>query len=361
MRARRPRWSSVAKVALITGFALLLAACGTSDLPQDALTPAGPTARAQDDLWKLVFPIAVVVFVLVQGLIIFAVIRFRAKGDEVDLPKQVAGNTRLEIAWTIVPALLLLYIAFPTVATIFEQAAEPDEAERVDVTVVGKQYWWEFVYPQSGVVTANEMVIPTGTPVYVQLDGIATYELDDGAEDQASNLVMHSFWVPKLAGKVDFVPGHDDRYVTLEADEPGRYAGQCAEFCGLSHANMKFDVVAVEPAEYDDWIAAQSEEAGQPEDEQLRLGYDLFGANCVACHAVDGHEASVGVRTGPNLTHFASRETFAGGIFENADTEQLKAWIANPQREKPGAQMIPFGSLADEELDALAAYLQSLD
>ena len=363
MRADRPRWSSAARVALITGLVMLLAACGRIDLPQGGLSPEGPVARAQDNLWQLTFPIAVVVFVLVQGLIIVAVIKFRAKPTDKGLPKQVHGNTLLEIVWTIVPALLLVGIAFPTVSTIFELAQEPDEAERLEVTVVGKQYWWQFEYPNEGILTANEMVIPAGVPVYLQLDGIGDYIDEDGNEQidaDAGNFVMHSFWVPRLAGKLDLVPGHY-RYMTVEADEPGRYLGQCAEFCGLSHANMKFEVVALEQAEYDEWVESQLEPANEPADEQQELGYDLFGVNCVQCHSVDGHEASGGARQGPDLTHFMSRETYAGAIFDTEDSEQLTDWIRHSAGEKPGSQMMQFTELSDEELDALTAYLQNLD
>jgi cytochrome c oxidase subunit II len=363
MRLRRPGRADLARVALVAGMLLLLAACGRTDIadfPQDALSPDGPIARAQDRLWQQVFPIAVAVFVLVQGLIIFAMIRFRARGDETELPRQYAGNTRLEIAWTLVPALILVWIAVPTVQTIFQLAEAAPEGERVDVRVVGKQFWWQFEYPGTPVVTANELVIPTGTPVELELDGIGEYELPNGQMARDENLVMHSFWVPRLAGKLDYVPNHE-RFLRIEADEPGVYRGQCAEFCGLSHANMRFYVTALEPAEFEAWLEEQSQDAREPQTEQEQLGYDLVGANCVACHAVRGHEGDGGSRIGPDLTHFASREEFAGAIFRTEDVEQLKRWIENPQREKPGSQMLPFPNLSEEELDALAAYLLSLE
>ncbi len=363
MRLRRPVRKDLARVALVLGLILLLAACGRTDiseLPQDALSPDGPVAAAQDRLWNQVFTIAVVVFVLVQSLLIFAMLRFRARGNETELPRQYAGNTRLEIAWTLVPALILVWIAVPTVQTIFQLAEAAPEGERVDVRVVGKQYWWQFEYPGTGVVTANEMVIPINTPIEVELDGIGAYEDANGNEQRDADLVLHSFWVPRLAGKLDYVPNHK-RFLRIEADEPGVYRGQCAEFCGLSHANMRFYVRAVEQAEFDAWLEQQAADAREPQTEQEQLGYDLVGANCVACHSVRGHEANGGSRVGPDLTHFAGRDEFAGAIFRTDDTEQLKRWIQNPQREKPGAQMLPFPDFTDEELDALAAYLQSLD
>jgi cytochrome c oxidase subunit II len=362
MRLRRPGRNDLARVALVVGMMLLLAACGRTDIadfPQDALSPDGPIARSQDALWQQVFPIAVAVFILVQAMIIIAMVKFRARGNETELPRQYAGNTRLEIAWTLVPALILVWVAVPTIQTVFDLAEEAPEGERVDVRVVGKQYWWQFEYPADGVLTANELVIPTGTPIHIELDGIGRYEID-GQEATEENLVLHSFWVPRLAGKLDYVPNHE-RFMTIEADEPGTYRGQCAEFCGLSHANMRFYVTAVTPEEFEQWLAEQAEDAREPQSAEEQLGYDLVGANCVACHAVRGHESNGNSRVGPDLTHFASREEFAGAIFRSDDTEQLKAWIANSQREKPGSQMLPFPNLTDEELDALAAYLQSLE
>lgn len=350
-----------ARAALLVGLVGLLAACGVTDpadYPLDALSPQGPIARAQDDLWRLVFPIAVVVFVLVQGLIIVAIVRFRARDD--DVPKQVHGNTRLEIAWTILPAAVLVAIAVPTVQTIFELDREPDAGERLDVNVVGKQYFWEFEYAESGVFTANELVVPVDTPVYLTLDGTPEYERADGSSATANDLVIHSFWVPRLAGKKDFVPGHENHLI-LQADEPGRYLGNCAEFCGLSHANMRIRVVALEQASFDEWLEAQQQPAASPDDALAAQGEELFGQQCVICHSVQGHPENGGVRIAPDLTHLMSREEFAGAIFDVDDDEQLRRWIRNAPGEKPGAQMNAFTELTDEELDALLAYLRTLE
>jgi cytochrome c oxidase subunit II len=351
------------RVGLMVALVALLAACGTTDradYPLDALSPEGPVAQAQDDLWRLVFPIAVGVFILVQGLIIIAVIKFRARPDDTAITKQVHGNTRLEIAWTIVPAAILVWIAIPTVQTIFSLDAEPDAGERLDVTVVGKQYWWEFEYPDLGIVTANELYIPVDTPVYLTLDGTPSYELADGTVTQDTNLVLHSFWVPRLAGKKDFVPGHENN-LTIQADNTGRFLGNCAEFCGLSHANMRFAVVAVTAVEFEEWVEGQQQPADSPDDALAAEGEDLFGQQCVICHAVEGNPEDRGVRIGPDLTHFMTREDFAGAIFDVDDDEQLRRWIANAPAEKPGAQMNPFPELTEEELDALIAYLRTLE
>jgi cytochrome c oxidase subunit 2 len=363
--AARRRW--LAWTALL---GLLLAGCATEGLPQSAMDPAGPIARSENNLWNYVFIIAVGVFILVQGLILWAVFRYRDRGGD-DIPKQIAGNTRLELLWTVIPALILVGIAVPTVSTIFELSTEPGD-EALDVRVVGKQYWWEFEYldeDTQGVVTANELHIPTGRPVFLQMQSLSAVQPDPGLDaapdisQPVSAGVIHSFWVPRLAGKQDVVPGHTRR-MTIEADEPGRYPGQCAEFCGLSHARMRFEVVAHDPAEFEAWIAAQAEPAQTPDDQLAQEGEALFEeATCIACHAIDGYEESTGsaaaVRIGPDLTHFASRDAFAGGVIENNE-ENLKAWLANPQQVKAGAQMPNLG-LSDGDIDALTAYLQSLE
>jgi cytochrome c oxidase subunit 2 len=364
--ARRRRW-----LAWIVLLAVVLAGCATEGLPQSAMDPAGPIARTEDNLWKIVFPIAVGVFILVQGLILFAVFRYRDRGGD-EIPKQVAGNTRLELLWTFIPALILVGIAIPTVGTIFDLAREPGD-DALDVRVVAKQYWWEFEYlgdEGQGVVLANELHIPTGRPVYLQMQSLSPTQPDPGIEarpdaaDPVSAGVVHSFWVPRLAGKQDVVPGHTRR-MTIQADGPGVYPGQCAEFCGLSHARMRFEVIAHEPAEFEQWLASQSEPAEPAQDGLAQEGEALFEERtCVACHAINGYEQNTGtaanVRVGPNLTHFASRRRFAGGVFDVRDQAQLRAWLADPQAVKSGAQMPNLG-LSEGDIEALTAYLYSLE
>lgn len=335
------------------------------------MDPAGPVARTEDQLWDLVFWIAVAVFVLVQGLILYAVFKFRDRGGD-DIPKQVAGNTRLEVIWTIIPTLILVGIAVPTVQTIFELARAPGD-EALEVRVVGKQYWWAFEYlgdEGQGVITATELHIPTNRPVALQMQALSATQPDPGPDadpavgEPVSNGVIHSFWVPRLAGKQDAVAGHT-RLLTIEADEPGTYPGQCAEFCGLSHARMRFSVIAHEPAEFERWIADQAKPAQPANDGLVAQGQELFSSQqCISCHAIQGYEAAAGqaadVRIGPNLTHFASRQTFAGGFLDVDDPEQLKAWLRDPPGIKPGAQMPNLG-LSDQQIEALSAYLYSLE
>lgn len=370
MRARRP----LVGWGLLLGTVLLASGCAiggdtAGEFPQNALDPAGPIARSQDALWNLVFPIAIVVFILVQGVILIAVFRFRDRGEDAP-PKQVAGNTRLELMWTAVPALILAIIAVPTVGGIFELADDPGE-DALQVRVIGKQFWWEFQYlgdEGQGVVTANELHIPAERPVRLQMEALNpqvpdTYDEADpeGSRSlQSQGGVIHSFWVPRLAGKQDVVPGYE-RIMRIEADKPGeRYSGQCAEFCGLAHAEMRFQVVTHTPDEFAAWLEQQSQPAASGLEGLAAQGEDLFGVNCVACHVVDGHPANAGIRIGPNLTHFASRQVFAGGLFDNDDPEQIAAWLRNPSEVKPGAQM-PNVGLAEDEIDALVEYLQTLE
>jgi cytochrome c oxidase subunit 2 len=285
---------------------------------------------------------------------------------------QVHGNTKLEIFWTLVPALILAGIAVPTVRTIFELDAEPDGAIRVEV--IGHRWWWEYRYPDhGGFVTANEIVIPVDVPVRLEM----TAE-EAGSAERA---VIHSFWIPKLGGKQDVVPGRTTT-LNIQADEEGRYLGMCGEYCGLSHANMRARAVAVSQAEFDEWVAQQQQPAAEPEPGTLAAeGAELFGAlensprSCVACHAISGRgDAQAGV--GPDLTHLMSRKEFAGAIFdlyerdENGDftdepnTELLAEWLRDPPAMKPMQPEDNIGmpnlNLSDEEIEALVAYLITL-
>jgi cytochrome c oxidase subunit 2 len=322
-------------VALVV---LLLTGCA-EDAPLDALEPDGPFARKADRLWDLTFALAVFVFIVVEGLIVYAVFRFRRRGDD-DNPRQVHGNPRVEITLTILPALLLAFVAVPTVATVFELAEDPKDG--LEITVVGHQWWWEYDYGELGVVTANELHIPTRRTVQLRLE---------------SADVIHSFWIPKLAGKKDVMPGRSNEML-LQADRPGIYGGNCAEFCGLSHANMRPSVVAHPPDEFEEWVASQRAAAVAPaEGSDAATGLQLFNAKgCAGCHTVDG--VSQG-KIGPNLTHLHARQTFAAGIFEMTDAN-LAAWLRDPPGEKPGAKMPNLG-LNESEIADLVAYLRTLE
>ena len=379
MRQRGGKGKVRKRLTLVLGvlaLAALAAACAPN-ATQDAMNPQGPYARESYDLIVPVFWVAAAIFVLVEGVLLFVVFRYRRrKGRAAEVPPQIHGNNRLEIAWTILPALILAGVAVPTVTTIFDLAEEPT-GQVLEVNVLGHQWWWEFDYPNEGIITANELHIPTGEPVYLTLcsvglgygqqptpndcqpgppEGQAPAAVGDG--------VIHSFWVPELAGTQDVVPGRTNT-LTLQADHPGRYSGQCKEFCGLSHAYMKFVVVAHTPADYAAWVANQQADAVTPQAGSLAAtGMDVFlNGQCIACHAIQGLEDANGnplqANGGPSLTHFASRECFAGCIFHSADPKQLAAWLENPPAMKAGSWMPDYG-LSQEQIQALVAYLQSL-
>jgi cytochrome c oxidase subunit 2 len=360
--------------------ALLTAACAPH-ATQSSLKPAGPYAQEIDNLYKPVFWIAATIFVIVEGLLLFIVFRYRRrKRHRREAPSQIHGNQRLEIAWTIVPAIILVGVAIPTVSTIYALAAQPT-GRVLDVNVIGHQWWWEFDYPGLRVITANELHIPTGEPVYVSLcaaglgyDQPAPNACQPGPPSGAppasvGDDVIHSFWVPQLAGKQDVVPGRTN-HLTLEADHPGVYTGQCAEFCGLSHAYMRFKVVAQTPADFDAWVRQQQANAAIAASGSLAAqGQDLFtgvaGAGtgwCIQCHAVQGLKDSKGqpvvANGGPNLTHLMSRDCFAGCTLAMTQANLTK-WLENPPALKPGSWMPDYG-LSDQQVRALVAYLMSL-
>jgi cytochrome c oxidase subunit II len=323
--------------------ALVVPACA-GDEPQNVLDPQGPVAEEADQLWDITFLIAVVIFVIVEGLLIFAIVRFRARpGREA---AQFHGNTKVEVALTAIPALILAGLAVPTVSTIFNLAEEP--ANALQIRVVARQFWWEYEYTDLDVKTANELHIPTGQPVFLTLEGAD---------------VNHSFWVPKLTGTQDVLPGRVN-HMQFTASRPGTYLGQCKEFCGLSHANMRLRVIAHTPTEFQQWVSEQQEPASSPteelaaEGERILLEEDLpAGGRCTDCHAIAGTDAQG--TTGPDLTHFAARETFAGAIFRRTD-ENLANWLRNPEAVKIGALMPDYG-LSEDQIRALVAYLQSLE
>lgn len=359
---------------------LILAACSGSG-PQSALDPAGPIGRTIDDLWQLVFIMATVVFVIVQAALLYTIIRFRArKGDESE-PVQVHGNTKLEIAWTIVPVVILASIGYPIVKGIFDVRAIAEGADVLQVQVTGHQWWWEFEYidlvDETGrtLVTANELYIPEDTEVNLTM---------------TSADVIHSFWVPMLAGKRDVVPNRITN-MTLIADDPtppdAPHPGQCAEYCGLAHADMRVNVHVRTQADFDAWAVGQLAPAAIPTEGPAAAGYETF-ATCIACHNVkaagpDGIEDIGPVRTievdgvtftssyAPNLTHFGGRRTFGSGTFEN-DAEHLAQWLANPADLKPNRSELnnvaegrilgmPNFNLSDDDINNLIALLEGWD
>jgi cytochrome c oxidase subunit II len=348
---------------------VVLAACAPN-ATQSSLDPAGPTAQAEKDLFVPVFWTAVAVFVLVEGGIVLIAVKYRRKKGRDRMPPQIHGNTRLEIGWTILPALVLAVVMVPTVGLIWD-LARPPAPDALHVTVKGYQWWWGFEYTDEEMATsydkqisvADVLVIPTGREVYLSLesDGGLIVNDDPAASDYQ---VIHSFWAPRLFGKQDVVPGRTN-HILFAADEPGVFTGQCAEFCGLQHARMKFKIVALSPGDWETWVANEQQGGTDPTDPLAQKGQEIFmnplsdgrGA-CTACHAIGGTDA--GAIAGPDLTHFAAdtHSCFAGCNWDTTDVAALKAWLRDPGAVKLGAKM-PNYQLTDEEIDALVAYLYS--
>ncbi len=411
---------SLRRAAPVMGLATVLVVLGAcaKDAPQDTLQPAGPDARMIDDLISPIFGIAGIVFVLVLGGAVFLAFKFRAKDDEHydDLPSQIHGNNVLEIGWTILPAVVLLITGVFSVAAILDLNEAPPR-DSVSVQVIGHQWWWEYRYDMDGngrfddpddIVTANDLVIPVDEPVALSV---------------TSRDVIHSFWVPRLNGKRDAVPNRSHPW-RIQADEVGEYIGQCTEYCGLSHAEMRIKTVAVERSEFEAW-AERQQTVATPYDEddtsEAAEGYRVFtGQLCASCHLVDGvnddafSDADIpefnrdimggpgtitdpllqGSRHAPNLTHLMSRTTFAGAKFDlRRDTEEcealglewsateenlercldraaLEAWLRDPPAEKamhaeevPGRSPrrgMPNLQLTEDQIDQLIAYLSTL-
>jgi len=331
------RGSAVA--LLLAAVAVAVTAC-SGEFPQSTLHPTADFSQEIDALYRTIFWWALGVFVVVESALLFVIVRYRQRPDSGE-PKHIHGSTLLEVAWTLAPAVVLVFIAVPTIRTIFRTEGTPPKGA-LAVEVVGHQWWWEFTYPDLGITTANELHLPQGRPVGFTM---------------TSKDVIHSFWVPKLGGKRDVMPGRTTR-ISFTPDSVGEVYGQCAEFCGDSHANMRFRVVVQTPEDFQRWVAAQQAPPAPVDSAQAQVaaGSQLFMTKgCLACHTIEGRSAGV---IGPNLTHLASRGTIAAGILPN-DAEGLTRWLRNPPGEKPGSLMpkIPF---TDDELAAMVAYLQTL-
>ena len=377
-KSRKARRTGPRVAALLALLVLVLSACSGTG-PQTALNPEGPIGRTIDDLWELVFIIATIVFFIVETAIVYVIIRYRArKGDDRE-PVQVHGNTKLEILWTIIPVVILASISYPIVTGIFDVRAIAEGPDVLQVQVTGHQWWWEFEYvdlaDETGrtLITANELVIPEDTRVNLTM---------------TSADVIHSFWVPILAGKRDVVPNRISN-LTLIADNPtdpdAPHPGQCAEYCGLAHADMRLKVHVRSQADFDSWVDAQLTPAEIPTAGAEAAGYESFNVTCIACHnstvaGADGAEDIGPVRhievdgvtfvssLAPNLTHFGDRITFGSGTFDNT-TEHLAEWLADPSSIKPmrpELNDIPEGrilgmpdfNLSTDEINNLIALLQ---
>lgn len=326
---------------LLGSLSLLLAGCGKENLT--ALDPKGYGAEQSLDL--IIISIVVMVFVFLVVMLIYTVVLFRfreKKHDKGFVPKQTEGNKALEALWTIIPIILLAIIAVPTITTTFDLADESAAKDAINVDVTGNQFWWHFSYSGEEIQTSQDLYIPTGERVYLNMK---------------SSDVIHSFWLPSIAGKMDVNPENENT-MYIEAQEEGVYWGKCAELCGPSHSLMDFKVIAVSPEEYDQWVEDMKNvnPDTQPETASAQEGKQLFEEkSCIGCHAIGASP----VATGPNLTNFGDRSTLAG--IEEHNKENIMQWIQDPESMKPGNKMTGnYPEVNEEEASKIADYLLQL-
>ena len=295
----------------------------------------------------LVLSITCGIFLVVTGLLLYVIIRFRHRHDDpyaAQEPPQIYGSTQIELSWTVIPILIVVMLFLATARIIFVTQNAPKPAASLDVTVIGHQFWWEYRYPKLGIVTANELHIPVSDPKHPT----PTYLTMSSADTD------HSFWVPRLAGKTDLIPNRVNT-MWIDSQAAGLYLGQCAQYCGTQHAKMLIRVYADSPADFAAWVAHQQQPAA--EDGSAAAGRAIFEhIACISCHTVTGTVASG--RFGPDLTHVASRDTIASGAVPNTPAN-LRAFIDNPATFKPGSLM-PAMHLNQHDLDAVTAYLTTL-
>jgi cytochrome c oxidase subunit 2 len=307
--------------------------------------PEGTPSRSIFGLSMLVLSICATIFLVVSGLLLYILIRYRhRRGYTEREPAQIYGSNQIELSWTVIPVLIIVVLFLATARVVFEseQASQPKNA--LDVTVIGHQYWWEYRYPKLGIVTANELHIPVSS----QRHPVPAYLTMTSADTD------HSFWVPRLAGKMDVIPNKVNS-MWIDPDKPGLYLGQCAQYCGTAHALMLIRVYADTPAEFAAWVARQKQPAAQ--DSSAAEGREAFMRNaCVNCHTVSGTPAEG--TFGPDLSHVASRDTIASGAVP-LTAANLHAFIDNPARFKPGCLM-PAMHLNNRDLDAVTKYLLTL-
>jgi cytochrome c oxidase subunit II len=326
--------------ALLVGLGLTLTGCEQSP---NMLDPRGPRAARIADLWWLMFWLGTAVYVIVLGLLFFVMFAPRARLPEVVNSRRFGKGTFVLVGGAIIPGIILGAVLIATMWT--QRVLSAPEPTALTIEVTGFQFWWSVRYREHGIITANELYIPVGQRVQVEL---------------LSADVIHSFWVPRISEKLDMFPGYTNSLI-LHADEPGTYVGICAEFCGLQHARMQFMVVALPEQEFAAWVARQSRPAAAPPDELTQRGLEVYvNRDCVSCHSITGLANAAGADIiGPDLTHLASRTTLAAGTMDNTPGN-LAAWIVNPQGIKPGNRM-PNSILSAEELEALLAFLSTLE
>jgi len=310
-----------------------------------------PNAAATSNLTGIVFWIAAVVFVVVEGLLMIAIFKFRKKSKEdptkSGMPKQVEGNRVFETLWTMAPTLVLAVLFILTFITLQSVIQPPQDASAaaagpnvMHIQVTGHQWWWQFDYPAQKITTADEIHIPIDTVVMV---------------DIKSADVIHSFWVPQFGGKVDAIPGHNNN-TWFKASQTGVFKGECGEYCGAEHAQMAFQVIVDSPEDFQTWVKGQQASAVDVHGDAAEGKLIFMTGACSGCHGIQGTNAAG--KTAPNLTHLASRKIFSGGVLNNTP-ENLTKWVSNPETVKPGTLMPTLG-LSQDEVAKLVAYLETL-
>jgi cytochrome c oxidase subunit 2 len=324
------------------GAGLLLVGYTGCQAPPDSFAPVSAQGHSIADLFGVAMLLSLLVLVLVVGLLAYILLRYRERPED-GAPSQTEGNRNLEIAWTVAPTLLLVVLFVLTVRTMnaVDDPPAATPASPLRIRVIGRQWWWEYRYPDLGVITANELHVPVGKPTRLEIE----------AAD-----VVHSFWVPRFGWKVDAIPGKTNT-MSVTLGDAGVYDGTCAEFCGTQHAWMRIRAIADPPDRFDEWIRQQRRPAAQPQEATVRAGEEVFLRHtCESCHAIDGTSAKG--RVGPDLTHLGSRSTLGAGVVSNTP-ENLRDWVRDAKATKPGVLMPSF-NLSNAELQSLVSYLEGL-
>ncbi|MGH2496626.1 MAG: cytochrome c oxidase subunit II [Ktedonobacteraceae bacterium] len=359
------RWATIISAILLSS--ILLAACG-EDSPS-IINPKGPVAAKEAGLFWFILIVATIVFVAVEGMLIYSIVRFRERPNAPN-PRQIHGNNTIELIWTIAPSIFLFAVLIGTIYTMFNLSNISGQGRTLEIKVVAHQWWWEFDYTNDSIVTADELVVPVGTVVHTTLE---------------STNVIHSFWVPQITGKTDVVPGHANDKL-FSADTIGTYRGICTEYCGLQHAHMSFEMRVLSQSDYVSWLHNQQNAAATSTDPNAVAGEKIFttSGGCVGCHGIVGVNLKsfsdpAGTHlVGPNLTHFGARRSIAGLVLtwdpqscvvvtdssgnpaiQNPSGCGLYQWLHDPQAVKPDNDM-HIGQLSDTQIAQLVAYLESL-
>jgi len=336
-------------IILLDGILLGAALCTASE-PQANFVPSifDPRSTPAESIYRFslfVLSITGLIFAVVFTLLVYAVVKYRKRpGDPDREPTQVYGSTQIELAWTVIPILIVVVLFLATARVIHSVQDAPQPSSAVQISAIGHQFWWEFRYPRLGIVTANELHIPVSVPANSTPSFLTLLSADTD----------HSFWVPQLAGKTDLIPNRAN-HMWMDPQETGVFLGQCAQYCGTQHAKMLLMVFVESPEKFDAWVRSQQQPAVQ--DQNVAAGRRVFETTaCINCHAVRGTVADG--RFGPDLTHMMSRRTIASGAADNTKAN-LRLWIQNPDAIKTGSLM-PAMQLSNADLDALVDYLETL-